>query len=339
MIPRIAITVGDFNGIGPEVALKAAGRASVRRECRIVLVGPTDIFRYCRKKFRIPVSIEETAELPKKIGRAIPVLPVDGATAGDIDFGRPSPLAGLSAGRAIEYAAKLCLDNSVDAMVTAPVSKATLNAAGFAFPGQTEMLMQLSGAGKAVMMLISRTLRVGLVTIHIPLRDVPSAVTIEKVFETAAIVEMTLRRDFGIRKPSIAVLALNPHASEGGLIGSDDLSVVRPAVELLKKQNMNVSGPYPADGFFAHWTRNKYDAVVAMYHDQGLIPLKMTAAGLGVNFTAGLRIIRTSPDHGTAFDIAGKNAARSESMAEAIVVAARIARRRNLSASKQRTTA
>ncbi len=339
MIPRIAITIGDFNGIGPEVALKAAARKSVRDECRPVLIGPADIFRYYAKKLRIRIPIEAIDGFPGKSGRAVPVISIDGASAGDIDAGRPSPLAGLSAGRAIEHAAKLCLDNTVDAMVTSPVSKSTLNAAGFEYPGQTEMLMELSGAEKAVMMLISRTLRVGLVTIHIPLRDVPSAVTIEKVFETTAIVEMTLRRDFGIRKPSIAVLALNPHASEGGLIGSDDLSVVRPAVELLKKQTMNVSGPFPADGFFAHWTGNKYDAVVAMYHDQGLIPLKMTAAGTGVNFTAGLRIVRTSPDHGTAFEIAGRNIAKPESMIEAIVTAARIARRRKLAMSKQRTTA
>ena len=339
MIPRIAITVGDFNGIGPEVALKASASRALSRDHRLVLVGPIEVFRHYSRTFKIAVPLEQVKDIPRSFGKSIPVIDVEEGQSGDVTPGKPSTLSGLCAGRAIEHAARLCLDREADAMVTAPISKSMLNAAGFNFPGQTEMLTSLSGAEKAVMMLISRTMRVGLVTIHIPLRDVPPSVTIEKIFETGAIIEFTLRRDFGIRKPSIAVLALNPHASEGGMIGNDDLSVVRPAVELLRSQNMNVDGPFPADGFFAHWSDNQYDAVVAMYHDQGLIPLKMTARGYGVNYTAGLQIVRTSPDHGTAFDIAGKNIADSSSMIEAITVAGRIARRRTRSIAKQRIPA
>lgn len=335
MIPRIAVTIGDFNGIGPEVALKAVSRRSLVRNCKLILVGPFDVYQYYRKKYRINVSIEKVGEVPRSIGRTLPVLDVDAVTADNVAIGRLSPLAGRCAGRAIECAAGLCLSNTIDGMVTAPVSKAALNSAGFKFPGQTEMLAELSGGGRAVMMLISRNMRVGLVTIHIPLHNVPSAISIEKIFEIVAVTESSLKRDFGIRKPSIAVLAVNPHASEGGLIGNEDLTIVQPAVELLRSQHIDVAGPFPADGFFAHWSPYRYDAVIAMYHDQGLIPLKMTAGGHGVNFTAGLPLVRTSPDHGTAFDIAGKNIAKADSMAEAITIAGQIARRRKSNRSRQ----
>ncbi|MGD0339674.1 MAG: 4-hydroxythreonine-4-phosphate dehydrogenase PdxA [Bacteroidota bacterium] len=338
MIPRIAITIGDFNGVGPEITLKALSRRSLLQHHHFILIGPFDIFQFFRKKFRYPVSLEKVTEVPKKYRRAIPVLDIPTATAGDISIGRLSSTAGLCAGRAIEYAANLCRTNVVDAMVTAPISKEALNAAGFGYPGQTEMLSALSGNQKVVMMLISQTMRVGLVTIHLPLRDVSSTLSIEKIFETTVIVDFTLRHDFSIRTPSIALLALNPHASEEGLIGNEDLTIVKPAVEFLRLQNLKVSGPFPADGFFSQWFPNRYDAVIAMYHDQGLIPLKMTARNSGVNFSAGLQIIRTSPDHGTAFEIAGKNIANPNSMVEAIVMAGHIACRRKLHSSRNRPT-
>jgi 4-hydroxythreonine-4-phosphate dehydrogenase len=328
MIPRIAITIGDFNGVGPEITLKALSRRSLLQHHHLLLVGPFEIFQFYRKKFRYSVPLEKVSEFPGKFRRSIPVLDLPIATAADVSFGQLSSKAGLCAGRAIEYAADLCRTLDIDAMVTAPISKEALNATGYRYPGQTEMLADLSGGRRAVMMLISKTMRVGLVTIHQPLSEIPSAVTINTIFETAMIVDRTLRRDFGIRAPSIAILALNPHASEDGLIGNEDLTVVRPAVEFLKLQKMNVSGPFPADGFFSQWTPHRYDAVIAMYHDQGLIPLKMTAAGHGVNYSAGLKIIRTSPDHGTAFEIAGKNIANPNSMVEAIIMAGAIARRR-----------
>jgi 4-hydroxythreonine-4-phosphate dehydrogenase len=328
MIPRIAITIGDFNGVGPEIILKALSRRSLRQHHRLLLIGPFEVFQFYRKKFRYSVSLERVSEIPKIFHRSIPVLDMPTATSADISFGQLSSTAGFCAGSAIEYAANLCRTHDVDAMVTAPISKETLNAAGYRYPGQTEMLAAISGDRRAVMMLISKTMRVGLVTIHQPLRDIPSAVTINNIFETTLIVGHSLRQDFGIRAPSIAILALNPHASEDGLIGNEDLTVVRPAVEFLKQQKMNVSGPFPADGFFSQWTPHRYDAVIAMYHDQGLIPLKMTAGGHGVNYSAGLSIIRTSPDHGTAFEIAGKKIADPNSMIEAVMMAGQIARRR-----------
>lgn len=328
MTPRIAITIGDFNGIGPEIVLKALSRRSLLRNHKIILVGPFDIFQFFRKKLGCRISLEKVTDIPRVFHPSIPVLDMPAASARDISSGQLSPAAGLCAGCAIESAAKLCLEGRADAMVTAPISKESLNAAGYRYPGQTEMLASLSGKKRAVMMLISRTMRVGLVTIHVPLRDVPAAVTIDNIFETALIVDNTLRQDFAIRNPSIAVLALNPHASEDGLIGDEDLRIVRPAVEFLKLQKKKVSGPFPADGFFSRWSPHLYDAVIALYHDQGLIPLKMTAEGHGVNFSAGLGIIRTSPDHGTAFEIAGRNTADPDSMVEAIVMAGEIARRR-----------
>ena len=338
MIPRIVITIGDFNGIGPEIILKALSRKSLLQHNHVILTGPFDIFQFYRKKFRCAVSLERVTDIPTTFRRAIPVLDMPTAMPGDVSFGHISPTAGFCAGRAIEHAANLCLTRRVDAMVTAPISKEALNTAGYQYPGQTEMLAGLSGSQRAVMMLISRTMRVGLVTIHRPLRDIPSAVTINAIFETTLIVDHALRQDFGIRTPSIAVLALNPHASEDGLIGDEDLTIVRPAVEFLKLQKMNISGPFPADGFFSQWSPHRYDAVIALYHDQGLIPLKITAGGRGVNFSAGLGIVRTSPDHGTAFEIAGKNIADPRSMTEAIVMAGQIARRREHRSSLPPTT-
>jgi 4-hydroxythreonine-4-phosphate dehydrogenase len=220
------------------------------------------------------------------------------------------------------------MQRKTSAMVTAPVSKEGLAMAGYGFPGQTEMVALLSGSQRVAMMLLSPKMRIGLVTIHAPISSLRDLITREKVQEKVSIIYESLQKDFRILKPRIAVLALNPHAGENGLLGLEEQEIILPSLSSLRDAGMTIEGPFPADGFFGMHSYRSYDAIVAMYHDQGLIPLKMIGFDAGVNFSAGLPIVRTSPDHGTAFSIAGKNKASSKSMVEAIVTAVRISQNR-----------
>jgi 4-hydroxythreonine-4-phosphate dehydrogenase len=243
----------------------------------------------------------------------------------DVQPGTVSRTAGRSAGASIERAVELCVRREAHALVTAPVSKEALRLAGYDFPGQTEMVTLLSRSSRVAMLLVSPTMRVGLVTIHLPVASILQNLTREKIVEKATIVHDTLRRYYGIAKPRLAVLGLNPHAGEHGLIGSEETTIIQPACEELRSLNIVAEGPFPADAFFGRKAYQQYDAVLAMYHDQGLIPLKMSSFGKAVNFSAGLSIIRTSPDHGTAFDIAGQGKADITSMLEAIKLAVKFA--------------
>jgi 4-hydroxythreonine-4-phosphate dehydrogenase len=316
--PLLAITAGDMNGIGPEVVLKALAHSRVRSACTPVLVGPAAVFRYAAKPAGKVALLSKVAivELPGKED----ATPRPGAL---------SQAAGRIAGLAIEKAVELVHAGEVEGIVTAPVSKHALHLAGFNVPGQTEMLQELTGAPGVAMMLVSHAMKVGLATIHIPIKAVSRALTFELLTSRVRIIHQALRQDWKIRKPRLALLALNPHAGEGGAIGSEEARVIIPALAQLRKEKMDVEGPFPADAFFGRGTPDDYDAVVAMYHDQGLIPLKLTARGAAVNVSVGLPIIRTSPDHGTAFDIAGKGRADERSMVEAICLAALFARNRN----------
>jgi 4-hydroxythreonine-4-phosphate dehydrogenase len=318
--PIVAITIGDFNGIGPEVVLKAAAHPSVRKICTPLLVGPLNVFEHARKSLRIGAKLEKSS-LAIIRNSALSVLDVGDGIWADVQYGKPTKASGKSAGVAIENAVDLCVRKKVDAVVTAPVSKEALNLAGYTFPGQTEMIALLSRSQKVAMMLVSDKMRVGLVTTHVPVRSVPEYITREKIVEKTSVVHEALRKNFRIKKPVIAVLALNPHAGEGGVIGNEENEVIGPAVAELKSMHVDADGPFPADAFFGNQMHRKYDGVVAMYHDQGLIPLKMSSFGKAVNFSAGLNIIRTSPDHGTAYDIAGKGKANIFSMVEAIKLA------------------
>jgi len=333
--PLIAITVGDFNGVGPEVVLKSIARRSVRALCTPLLVGPAAVFECYARRFGIPLRLEEWKG--ERVAEARGTWIVESSTVEPVAIrpGQLSYAAGHAAGTAITSAAQLALGGFVDAMVTAPVSKQAMHLAGFTTPGQTELLQHLSGAHEVAMMLVAPHMRVGLVTIHAPLARVASLLTTERIVRQTRIVHDALVRDWGIMKPRIALLGLNPHAGEGGDIGTEEQRRILPAMEQLRGKHMAVDGPFPADGFFARYQPGVYDAVVAMYHDQGLIPLKMSAANRAVNVTIGLRIIRTSPDHGTGFQLAGKGVADATSMEaairEAITVAAnrgRIRRRR-----------
>jgi 4-hydroxythreonine-4-phosphate dehydrogenase len=215
------------------------------------------------------------------------------------------------------------MNGKADAMVTAPVSKEAMRLAGYNFPGQTEMIALLSRSTKVTMMLLSREMRIGLVTIHTPLRAVSDAVTKEKIVDKATIIVNSLKTNFRIKSPRLAILGLNPHAGENGMIGVEEQELIIPAINDLKQAGLDVFGPVSADGFFGTHAYKKFDAVLAMYHDQGLIPVKLGSFGSAVNFSAGLNLIRTSPGHGTAFDIAGKGKADSASMVEAIRYAVR----------------
>jgi 4-hydroxythreonine-4-phosphate dehydrogenase len=321
--PIIAITIGDFNGIGPEVALKSAANAGIRKLCTPLLIGPLNVFEHVRSDLKLKLRLEKSS-LPLVKGLITPVLDTGDGIWGDVQYGKVTKTSGKNAGIAIERAVGLCAKVQADAMVTAPVSKEALNLAGYNFPGQTEMIALLSRSQRVAMMLVSKSMRVGLVTIHVGIKSIPEHLSKEKIVEKINIVNDSLKKDFRIKKPHIAVLALNPHAGEKGLMGTEDDELVGPAIQEVKSSGIDVQGPFSADAFFGKQSHKEFDAVVAMYHDQGLIPLKMSSFGKGVNFSAGLNIVRTSPDHGTAYDIAGKGIASVSSMIEAIKLAVTI---------------
>ncbi|MDD8019025.1 MAG: 4-hydroxythreonine-4-phosphate dehydrogenase PdxA [Bacteroidota bacterium] len=329
MKPKIAITIGDFNGIGPEVVLRSIITPSVRKNIQPILIGSFELFQHYAKLFKINISLTQVENLKAKVTtNDIPVINVHNATTKNLLIGKNAPDAGVCAGQAIERAISLCMDKSVDAMVTAPISKEALHFAGYNFPGQTEMLAMLTRSERVAMMLISKTMRVALATVHIPLKNVSENLFTDRIVEKLSTVQSSLKNDFGISDPSIAVLGVNPHAGENGAIGMEEKDVIAPAIKKAQEKNIKAAGPFSADGFFASGMYKKYDAILAMYHDQGLIPLKMSGFDEGVNFSAGLKIIRTSPDHGTAFNIAGKGIANPGSMISAIQLASSIAQRR-----------
>ena len=319
--PAIAITIGDCNGIGPEIVLKSVSDPSVRRLCSPVLVGPVYAFEFYAKRLRM--------QLP-----SYPIVESSALSMSQIRPGFVSAKAGRAAAQAIETAVQLAEAGIVRAIVTAPVSKHALHRAHVRFPGHTEMLQRLTGAKRVAMMLVSATMRVGLVTIHVPVKRISSLLTRKLLRQRIEVIHKALVQDWRIKKPRIAVLALNPHAGEAGDIGTEDRRIIAPVVLHLASTTMNIKGPFPADAFFARNMPHDFDAVIAMYHDQGLIPLKMSAQGRAVNVSAGLPIVRTSPDHGTAFDIAGKGIADPGSIIEAIKLAVLIARNRQAVQSK-----
>jgi 4-hydroxythreonine-4-phosphate dehydrogenase len=323
--PLVAMTVGDCNGIGPEVLLRSITRPRARRTYIPVLVGPATVFEYTARGLGRTLPLVEWKGERKAPPRGVWFVESSHVPAGAIRPGRLSHVAGEAAATAITAAAQLALGGFVDAIVTAPVSKQAMHLAGFKAPGQTEMLQEISGSTEVAMMLVAPHMRVGLVTIHEPLARVPSLITARQIVRQTRIVHTALKHDWGIRNPRIALLGLNPHAGEGGDIGKEEVRHVLPALEALRASKMLIEGPFPADSFFARYVPDVYDAIIAMYHDQGLIPLKMSAGNLAVNVTAGLPLVRTSPDHGTAFNLAGRGTADATSMQEAIRLAVAIA--------------
>jgi 4-hydroxythreonine-4-phosphate dehydrogenase len=327
--PIIAITIGDFNGIGPEIALKATIQPLVKKICTPLLIGPIRVFERTARQLKLKPKLAK-ATIPILQRSIIPVIDIGEGIEADIQYGIPTKSSGKSAGVALEHAVELCLQCKVAAMVTAPVSKEALNLAGYNFPGQTEMIALLSHSQRVAMFLISKTMRVGLITIHTGLKNIAAQISKEKIIEKISIIDESLKKDFRLKKPRLAILGLNPHIGENGLIGTEENEIIYPAIAESQAVGILAEGPFSADAFFGKHEYKNFDAVIAMYHDQGLIPLKMSSFGKGINFSAGLKIIRTSPDHGTAYDIAGKNKANLSSMLEAIKLAVQISKNRNI---------
>ena len=328
MKPTLAITMGDPSGIGPEIVVKALASPRLWRACRPIVIGRRPVLEAAARAIDAGIAFAPFGEALPLATRSRCPLVESGPERDPLPrLGRVSAVGGRAALEAITLAICLALDRRVEAIVTAPISKEAIRAAGSPFPGHTEMLAAFTGARRHAMMLVGGPLRVSLATIHVPLALVPSLITPRGVRE---VIELTWEavRSFGIRAPKIAVCGLNPHAGEGGIMGEEERLVIAPAVRALAKKGIPVSGPYPADTIFFRAARGEFAAVVAMYHDQGLGPLKTLAFDTGVNLTLGLPIIRTSVDHGTAFDIAGRGLASPESLLAAIELAATMARNR-----------
>jgi 4-hydroxythreonine-4-phosphate dehydrogenase len=326
--PRIGITLGDLNGIGPEVVIKALADNRLLAMITPVIYGSAKVISFYKKQ----LNIEEFnyTQVRNKGQYAPKSINVVNCWEDNLEIspGKASKEGGKAAFIALKQACEDLKEGLIDALVTAPIDKHTIHSDEFPFKGHTEYLTQFFG-GESLMFMVSDTLRVGLVTEHIPVREIANAVTKEKIEAKLKVMDHSLRNDFGINKPRIAILGLNPHAGDGGLIGQEDDQLIKPVVSDQKNKGKLVYGPFASDGFFATGSHMKYDAVLAMYHDQGLLPFKTLAFEEGVNFTAGLPIVRTSPDHGTAYNLAGKNQANESSMREAVYRAADIFKSRN----------
>ncbi|MDQ7040848.1 MAG: 4-hydroxythreonine-4-phosphate dehydrogenase PdxA [Rhodothermus sp.] len=335
--PRIAITLGDPNGVGPEIVLKCLSDSRLMKFFDPIVVGSAKVLR--RHAEVLELSLPELRVVHIVPDRIVPeqllVVDVTDRKAPEVTFGKVTPEGGKLAMASVQRAVELCLDGRADAMVTAPISKEAIALAGYRDPGHTEFIARLTGTRRYTMMMVADELRIGLVTGHIPIWDVPKRVTRQAILETIDIIHNSLIQDFGIDRPKMAVLGLNPHAGDGGVLGREENETIIPALEEARRQGRLVFGPFPADSFFGIGAYRLYDAVVAMYHDQGLIPFKTLAFESGVNYTAGLPIVRTSPDHGTAYNIAGQGKASPGSMRSAIYLAIDIARRRK---ARQQTT-
>jgi 4-hydroxythreonine-4-phosphate dehydrogenase len=324
----IGISCGDINGIGLEVILKSIGLKDLGKKFKTVVYGSNKVIAYHKNiitKENIQFHTIRTAR-EARIGQVNVVNCWEENV--NITLGMPEKLGGQCAQMALERAVKDLHSGEIDALVTAPINKKAMQMAGFQFLGHTEYLTSTFKVKDSLMLMVSDSLRVGLVTNHLAIRDVAAAVTKEKVLRKILIMAETLRIDFNIGKPTIAVLGLNPHAGDEGAIGTEDDKIVRAAIDEAKAKGVLAFGPFPADGFFGSGQYHKFDGVLAMYHDQGLVPFKALSFGAGVNYTAGLPAVRTSPDHGTAYDIAGKGEADETSMIKAIYLAAEIVRNR-----------
>jgi 4-hydroxythreonine-4-phosphate dehydrogenase len=325
--PLIAITMGDPAGIGPEIIAKVFDTGEVISHCRPVIVGNAGVMKKIVEDLHLSVHIRTIgtiAEADPASGKA-DVLHLANVDLAKHLWGRPNAASGKAIVEYIKLAAELAMSRKVDAIVTAPINKEMMNAAGFDYSGHTELLASLTNSTNYGMMFVGGGLKLILVTIHHAITDLPRLITRDRVLRTIKLAHAAMR-EFGIEKPRIGVAAFNPHASEGGLFGHEELNEILPAVLEARGEGIDASDPLPADTLFFKARNNCFDIVVAMYHDQGLAPLKMLAFGNAVNVTVGLPIIRTSVDHGTAYDIAGKGCADPTSLLEAVKLAAQISK-------------
>lgn len=319
---RVGITQGDGNGIGYEVIIKALADERIFDICTPVVYGSSKLFSFYKKTIhnleQINTNvIKDAADIAPKAVNIVNCLP-DNVY---VEPGQPTPESAKCALTALEAAVADIKAGKIDVLVTAPFNKRAMNAEGFGFTGHTEFLEKQFGVNEAVMLMVADQLKVAVATQHIPLRDVPKSLSKELIVEKLRLMKVSLEQDFGQYDPKIAVLGLNPHCGDGGLIGDEEQKIILPAVQEAQKEGIMAFGPYSPDGFFGLGNYSRFDAILAMYHDQGLTPFKALAFELGVNYTAGLPIVRTSPDHGTAYELSGRDEADPRSMISAIYTA------------------
>ncbi|MBS0011605.1 MAG: 4-hydroxythreonine-4-phosphate dehydrogenase PdxA [Bacteroidales bacterium] len=326
----VGITHGDINGIGYEIIIKTLMDNRVMEKCTPVVYGSPKVAAYHRKALNIDNfsfnNIRDASEANQKRANIINCLDDDVR----VELGKSTSIAGASAVIPLEAAVNDLLENKIDVLVTAPINKYNIQSATFDFPGHTEFLKHRFDVDDVLMLMVTDNLRVGLASGHMPLRKVPDSLTTEGIIKKLKIMERSLIVDFNIRKPRIAVLSLNPHSGDTGLLGDEESEIIIPAIEKVSDEGMLAFGPYPSDGFFGSGSYAKFDGIMAMYHDQGLTPFKALALDEGVNFTAGLPVIRTSPSHGTAYEHAGSGKASEMSFRKAIFVACDIYRNREM---------
>lgn len=328
--PVIGITLGDINGIGPEVIIKALQDNRVMNHVTPVIFGSTKVLSFYRKMFNIEdfhySQLKHGEEVNHKKINVVNCWP----DMVEIQAGKVTPEAGNCALLALKEAVQYLKEDKIDALVTGPINKKNIQSEEFNFIGHTDYITQELGSKDSLMMMVSEKLRIGVVTAHIPLKDVSNHLNKDTISNKLNIFIKTLKRDFGIVKPKLALLSLNPHAGEEGLLGNEEIDLIEPVIKEFREKGNLVFGPFPADGFFGSLDYQKYDGILAMYHDQGLIPFKMLGFDTGVNYTAGISKVRTSPDHGTAYSIAGKDIANPQSMREAIYLASDTVKTRKL---------
>ncbi|KXK28363.1 MAG: 4-hydroxythreonine-4-phosphate dehydrogenase [Candidatus Brocadia sinica] len=320
--------MGDPCGIGPEIILKSLKSPAVRKIANYVIIGNKNVFEQAARTLKIPLKyriISHISEI-KDSKQPISLLSMDNFKSNLIKQKKATAEGGELSVQCVIRGINLAMSGHIDALVTAPICKEAIHLGGYGYPGHTEMLQIFSGVERVVMLMVGGKLRVAFVTTHIALKDVPQSITVKDVLGTIAISDNNLKQYFGLKKPRIAVCGLNPHAGEEGIFGDEERKVIIPAVEKAKKNGIQCDGPVSADTVYYKALKGVYDAVVAIYHDQGAIPLKLHAFETGVNITLGIPFVRTSPDHGTAYDIAGKGIADPHSMMEAIKMAVRMVR-------------
>ena len=328
--PIVGITQGDGNGIGYEVIIKSLADARILESFTPVIYGSSKIFGFYRKRIhnidqQMDVYVIQSAKdaKPKKIN-IVNCLPDNTY----VEPGQSTPESAKAAITSLEWAVRDIKEGDIDVLVTAPINKRAMVKEGFGNTGHTEYLQKEFGVQDVAMFMVSNQLRIGVVTGHIPLKDVPSSITVDRIVSKLRLMTASLKMDFGVVEPKIAVLGLNPHCGDGGLLGDEEEKIILPAVKAANAEGIMAFGPYSPDGYFGLGHYAKFDATLAMYHDQGLAPFKALAFEDGVNFTAGLPIVRTSPDHGTAFEMAGRDEADPHSMMSAIYAAIDIFRKR-----------
>ena len=319
--PVIGITIGDVNGVGPEIIIKALSDTRLLNYIIPVVYGSTKVMAFYRKMLRANDFNYTQVKQPGRYSQKKANVVNCWEQMVEINVGQVTSEAGIAAFRGLEKAVEDLKEGLIDAIVTAPINKSNIQQENFNFPGHTEYLAERFESKDFLMMMVGEQLRVGVVTAHIPIKEVASTLTPELIKQKLKIMYSSLRKDFNIVKPKIAVLGLNPHAGDNGLLGDEEEQLIKPVIDAMKEKGMLIYGPYPADGFFGAGTYKNFDGIMAMYHDQGLTPFKVIEFESGVNYTAGLPMIRTSPDHGTGYNIAGKSIASEKSLKEAIYLA------------------